>query len=246
VTATRKWVCGTCSTLDRSKPSPGNLFAVLKFVPLTALDVCLVRGGFRLSATSRIHGGGTDPVLKHFASRPFGHWANFADRMLVIDAREQEPLVFERLTSVRGTLGTGDYSVAGLEDVLNVGRERWMAPERLRGTADAASVLRECEFIVFGENNAFAELNAIGKLGLLMVAKFKAAFDLQFIRRYPISQGERFGNQSASCVPLGLIGYPGQVGIRFKSFSPGHAIVISPRRDDLRTQSTVCHYDYMF
>jgi hypothetical protein len=76
--------------------------------------------------------GETDPVLKALRSRPFGHWASFADRMPVIDTREQEPLVFERLTSVRGTLGTGDYSVAGLEDVLNVGRERWIAPERFR------------------------------------------------------------------------------------------------------------------
>ena len=43
--------------------------------------------------------------------------------MIVVDTREQEPLVFERLTSVRGTLKTGDYSVAGLQDLFSIERK---------------------------------------------------------------------------------------------------------------------------
>ncbi|MEA3163844.1 MAG: hypothetical protein QOE88_1662 [Verrucomicrobiota bacterium] len=37
--------------------------------------------------------------------------------------REQEPLVFKSLKSVRGTLLTGDYSVAGLEELCSVERK---------------------------------------------------------------------------------------------------------------------------
>jgi ERCC4-type nuclease len=43
--------------------------------------------------------------------------------VLVIDSREQAPLAFERLESVRGTLRTGDYSVRGLEDLFSVERK---------------------------------------------------------------------------------------------------------------------------
>jgi ERCC4-type nuclease len=45
-----------------------------------------------------------------------------ADRapVIVIDSREQAPLVFERLASVRGTLTTGDYSVADLQDLFSI------------------------------------------------------------------------------------------------------------------------------
>ena len=41
----------------------------------------------------------------------------------MVDTREQEPLAFQRLTSVRGTLTTGDYSVAGLEDLFSIERK---------------------------------------------------------------------------------------------------------------------------
>ena len=42
---------------------------------------------------------------------------------LVIDSREQVPLVFERLESRVGTLISGDYSVAGLEHLFSVERK---------------------------------------------------------------------------------------------------------------------------
>jgi hypothetical protein len=43
--------------------------------------------------------------------------------MIVVDTREQEPLVFKSLQAVRGTLLSGDYSVAGLEELFSVERK---------------------------------------------------------------------------------------------------------------------------
>jgi DNA excision repair protein ERCC-4 len=50
---------------------------------------------------------------------------DLADRapVLVVDTREITPLVFEQLASVRGTLTTGDYSVAGLQDLFAIERK---------------------------------------------------------------------------------------------------------------------------
>ena len=56
------------------------------------------------------------------ALRSLGELADRAP-VIVVDTREQEPLVFERLTSVRGTLKTGDYSVAGLQDLFSIERK---------------------------------------------------------------------------------------------------------------------------
>jgi ERCC4-type nuclease len=42
---------------------------------------------------------------------------------IVIDNREQEPLPFTRLKSIRGTLYSGDYSVGGLEEHFAVERK---------------------------------------------------------------------------------------------------------------------------
>jgi DNA excision repair protein ERCC-4 len=56
------------------------------------------------------------------ALRSLGELADRAP-VVVIDTREQDPLVFERLTSVRGTLQTGDYSVAGLQDLFSIERK---------------------------------------------------------------------------------------------------------------------------
>jgi DNA excision repair protein ERCC-4 len=77
--------------------------------------------------------GGSDSVLRQRcrekeeafrlpALRSLGELADRAP-VIVIDTREQEPLAFERLTSVRGTLQTGDYSVAGLEDLFSIERK---------------------------------------------------------------------------------------------------------------------------
>ena len=42
---------------------------------------------------------------------------------VIIDTREQTPLVFTRIPSTRGTLQTGDYSLSGCEEVFAVERK---------------------------------------------------------------------------------------------------------------------------
>jgi DNA excision repair protein ERCC-4 len=42
---------------------------------------------------------------------------------LLIDTREQTPLAFTRLESIPGTLTSGDYSVAGLEELFAIERK---------------------------------------------------------------------------------------------------------------------------
>jgi hypothetical protein len=83
--------------------------------------------------------GGTDPVLRQGglsrqrrrdkevafclpALRSLGELADRAS-VIVVDTREQDPLVFERLASMRGTLQTGDYSVVGLQDLFSIERK---------------------------------------------------------------------------------------------------------------------------
>src|SRR3984893_2848677 len=56
------------------------------------------------------------------ALRGLGYCADNSP-VVVCDTREQEPLVFTRFTSVRGTLQTGDYSIVGLTDLFAVERK---------------------------------------------------------------------------------------------------------------------------
>ncbi len=42
---------------------------------------------------------------------------------LIVDSREQDPLVFKKLPSERGTLQTGDYSIKGCEEIFAVERK---------------------------------------------------------------------------------------------------------------------------
>jgi ERCC4-type nuclease len=56
------------------------------------------------------------------ALRSLGELADRAP-VIVIDTREPDPLAFERRSSIRGTLQTGDYSVAGLEDLFSIERK---------------------------------------------------------------------------------------------------------------------------
>jgi DNA excision repair protein ERCC-4 len=43
--------------------------------------------------------------------------------VIVVDTREQDPLVFDHLRAMSGTLATGDYSVAGMEELFAVERK---------------------------------------------------------------------------------------------------------------------------
>jgi hypothetical protein len=69
--------------------------------------------------------GRADSILSAFRLPALRSLGDLADRapVLVVDTREQEPLAFERLAWVRGTLTTGDYSVAGLQDLFSVERK---------------------------------------------------------------------------------------------------------------------------
>ena len=60
--------------------------------------------------------------LKFPALRGLGELADH-EPVIVIDTREQDPIVFHRLTSQRETLVTGDYSVKGLEHLFSVERK---------------------------------------------------------------------------------------------------------------------------
>jgi ERCC4-type nuclease len=46
-----------------------------------------------------------------------------AEPILVVDTREQDPLVFTRMQSVRDTLTSGDYSIRGMEEFFSVERK---------------------------------------------------------------------------------------------------------------------------
>jgi ERCC4-type nuclease len=56
------------------------------------------------------------------ALRKLGDLAGSAP-VIITDTREQNPLAFEWLESRAGTLQTGDYSVAGLEELFAVERK---------------------------------------------------------------------------------------------------------------------------
>src|SRR5205823_8432137 len=60
--------------------------------------------------------------MKLPALRSLGGLAD-AEPVLIVDTREQDPLEFVHLPSRLGTLATGDYSVAGLEELFAVERK---------------------------------------------------------------------------------------------------------------------------
>lgn len=64
----------------------------------------------------------TSPFPELPALRHLGDLAG-ARPTIIVDTREQDPLVFHRLESVRGTLQSGDYSVQGLTDLFAVERK---------------------------------------------------------------------------------------------------------------------------
>ena len=64
----------------------------------------------------------TSPLPELPALRHLGDLAG-ARPVVVVDSREQDPLPIRRLPTVRGGLQSGDYSVAGLEDLFAVERK---------------------------------------------------------------------------------------------------------------------------
>jgi ERCC4-type nuclease len=60
--------------------------------------------------------------LKLPALRGLGELADTTP-VIIIDSREQDPLTFQRLPSKRGMLRSGDYSIAGLEELFSIERK---------------------------------------------------------------------------------------------------------------------------
>jgi DNA excision repair protein ERCC-4 len=65
---------------------------------------------------------GPSTTLTLPALRSLGELAD-SQPTIIVDSREQEPLTFTRLQSVRGTLTTGDYSIRGLEELFSIERK---------------------------------------------------------------------------------------------------------------------------
>jgi DNA excision repair protein ERCC-4 len=63
------------------------------------------------------------PDTLYLALAPLATGQREVKCQIIIDNREQSPLVFTRLPSIRGTLQSGDYSIAGCEHVFAVERK---------------------------------------------------------------------------------------------------------------------------
>jgi DNA excision repair protein ERCC-4 len=62
-------------------------------------------------------------VLTASTSEAHGKSRLSIEPVIVIDTREQEPLIFPKLQAVSGTIQTGDYSIRGLEEQFSVERK---------------------------------------------------------------------------------------------------------------------------
>ncbi len=63
-----------------------------------------------------------DTIPTYPAMKTLGDLASLRP-LVIIDTREQTPLAFPRLQSIRGTLTSGDYSFAGAEDLFAIERK---------------------------------------------------------------------------------------------------------------------------
>jgi ERCC4-type nuclease len=75
-----------------------------------------------MEQSNLIEQGALSPENTLPALRSLGRLADLRP-VIVVDSREQEPLTFTRLQSVRGALYSGDYSVQGLEDKFAIERK---------------------------------------------------------------------------------------------------------------------------
>lgn len=108
---------------------------------------------------------------------------------IIVDTREQTPLVFENLTSERGTLQSGDYSIQGLEHELAIerksipdlcgsltrGRDRFERElHRLRGFSFA-------RILIVGSPHEVQATAANAKAIFSSVSAFEARYGIPFI-----------------------------------------------------------------
>jgi DNA excision repair protein ERCC-4 len=136
-------------------------------------------------------GTGTPPpyVIGGGSRSSRGGNSGTASPTIIIDTREQTPLVFEHLASERGTLQSGDYSIAGLEHdfaierksipdlcgSLTRGRDRFERElHRLRGF-DFARVL------IVGSPQEVQAVAANPKAVFSSISAFEARYKVPFI-----------------------------------------------------------------
>jgi DNA excision repair protein ERCC-4 len=80
-----------------------------------------MRGGCAVNAETNTAAPTTN-ALNLPALKSLGELANTRST-IIVDSREIQPLIFTRLESRRGTLQTGDYSIAGLEQLFSIERK---------------------------------------------------------------------------------------------------------------------------
>lgn len=89
---------------------------------------------------------------------------------IVIDTREQEPLVFERLAVAGGTLYAGDYSVSGGEHLFSVERK---SIADLVGSVTSGRERFERELVRL-RGYRFKRLLIVGTVGEIMRHEYKS------------------------------------------------------------------------
>ena len=108
--------------------------------------------------------------------------------LLIVDTREQKPLVFRHLHSVRDTLQSGDYSARGLTDVFAVERKS-MKDLVSSITRNRARFLRELHRL---RGYGFARLLVVGTLQELEEMESKGRAHRKHVEHSLLSIEERF------------------------------------------------------
>ena len=114
--------------------------------------------------------------------------ATDAEPVIVTDTREQTPLAFTHLRSERATLGTGDYSVRGLEEVFSV--ERKSLPDLVASlTRERARFMREmhrlrgyqfARLLVIGSEMELMQMVSMGRANLAQVEHSLLAISIRY------------------------------------------------------------------
>ena len=128
---------------------------------------------------------------------------------LLVDTREQTPLKFEHLQSMRKTLQSGDYSVKGLEDVFAVER---------KSMSDLAGSLRSGRDRFMRELHrlrsfTFARLLVVGTLSELYTLSQRGRVNLDQVEHSLLSIEQRYG------VPVVRVDTPAQASLLVETWA---------------------------
>ena len=108
--------------------------------------------------------------------------------VIITDTREQTPLHFTHLRSERATLGTGDYSVRGLEEAFSV--ERKSLPDLVGSlTRERARFMREmhrlrgyqfARLLIVGTEMELMQMVSMGRANLAQVEHSLLAISVRY------------------------------------------------------------------